>query len=54
MAGERIMEALELADTEIETFREYEEARAKGGLAAGVRAEREPPVRSLRATRGSR
>ncbi|KAF5322187.1 hypothetical protein D9619_000449 [Psilocybe cf. subviscida] len=29
MAGERIMEALELADTERETFREYEEAMSR-------------------------
>lgn len=29
MAGERIMEALELADHERDTFREYEEAMAK-------------------------
>jgi len=29
MAGERIMEALDLADTERATFREYEEAMAK-------------------------
>ncbi|KAI0750905.1 WD-repeat-containing protein [Daedaleopsis nitida] len=42
MAGERIMEALELADTELETFREYEEARRKGGLAATVA----PPPRN--------
>ncbi|KAI0776016.1 WD-repeat-containing protein [Trametes elegans] len=42
MAGERIMEALELADTELETFREYEDARAKGGLAEGVA----PPPRN--------
>ncbi|CCM04814.1 uncharacterized protein FIBRA_07007 [Fibroporia radiculosa] len=32
MAGERIMEALDLADGEIASFREYEEAKAKGGL----------------------
>ena len=29
MAGERIMEALDLADTERETFREYEESMAR-------------------------
>ncbi|KAI1796288.1 WD40 repeat-like protein [Ganoderma leucocontextum] len=42
MAGERIMEALDLADTELETFREYEEAKRKGGLAATVA----PPPRN--------
>ncbi|RDX55728.1 WD40 repeat-like protein [Lentinus brumalis] len=42
MAGERIMEALELADNEIEAFREYEEAKRKGGLAATVA----PPPRN--------
>lgn len=42
MAGERIMEALELADNELETFLEYEEARRKGGLAATVA----PPPRN--------
>ena len=42
MAGERIMEALELADNEIETFREYEEAKRKGGLAGTVA----PPPRN--------
>ena len=29
MAGERIMEALDLADSELAVFREYEEAKAK-------------------------
>lgn len=42
MAGERIMEALELADNEIAAFREYEEAQAKGGLAGQVA----PPPRN--------
>ena len=42
MAGERIMEALELADTEIETLREYEEAKAKGGLSEEIA----PPARN--------
>ncbi|KAI0720213.1 WD40 repeat-like protein [Cerioporus squamosus] len=42
MSGERIMEALELADNEIEAFREYEEAKRKGGLAATVA----PPPRN--------
>lgn len=42
MAGERIMEALDLADVELETFREYEEAKRKGGLAATVA----PPPRN--------
>ena len=44
MAGERIMEALELADTEIETLREYEEAKRKGGLAEGVAPPPRHPV----------
>ena len=42
MAGERIIEALDLADAEIETFREYEEAKRKGGLAGTVA----PPPRN--------
>ena len=42
MAGERIMEALDLADAELETFREYEEEKRKGGLAATVA----PPPRN--------
>ena len=36
MAGERIMEALELADNEVSLFREYEEAKAKGGLSEQI------------------
>ena len=42
MAGEKIMEALELADNEIETFREYEEAKSKGGLSEQIA----PPPRN--------
>lgn len=42
MAGERIMEALDIADTEIETFRGYEEAKAKGGLSGQIA----PPPRN--------
>lgn len=42
MAGERIMEALELAEGELEVFREYEEARAKGGLSEQIA----PPPRN--------
>ncbi|TBU33243.1 WD40 repeat-like protein, partial [Dichomitus squalens] len=42
MAGERIMEALDLADAERETFRAYEEARRRGGLAGTVA----PPPRN--------
>ncbi|KAI0091918.1 WD40 repeat-like protein [Irpex rosettiformis] len=42
MAGEKIMEALDLADSEIVTFREYEEAKAKGGLSEQVA----PPPRN--------
>lgn len=42
MAGERIMEAIELADNEIAAFREYEEAKAKGGLSEQVA----PPPRN--------
>ncbi|KAI0347395.1 WD40 repeat-like protein [Trametopsis cervina] len=33
MAGEKIIEALDLADTELAGLREYEEAKTKGGLA---------------------
>ena len=36
MAGERIMEALDLADNEIAAFKEYEEAKAKGGLSEQI------------------
>ncbi|KAH9938569.1 WD40 repeat-like protein [Fomitopsis serialis] len=42
MAGERIMEALELADGEIAALREYEEAKAAGGLGEQVA----PPPRN--------
>ncbi|OBZ76824.1 putative WD repeat-containing protein C3D6.12 [Grifola frondosa] len=42
MSGEKIMEALELADNEIDAFREYEEAKAKGGLSEQVA----PPPRN--------
>ncbi|KAK7695479.1 hypothetical protein QCA50_000115 [Cerrena zonata] len=42
MAGERIMEALDLAEGELEIFREYEEARAKGGLSEQIA----PPPRN--------
>ncbi|GBE79565.1 Uncharacterized WD repeat-containing protein [Sparassis crispa] len=42
MAGEKIMEALELADGELTTFREYEEAKAQGGLSEQVA----PPPRN--------
>lgn len=42
MAGERIMEALELADNEVATFREYEEAKATGGLSEQIA----PPPRN--------
>lgn len=42
MAGEKIMEALELADAEIAAFREYEEAKAQGGLSEQVA----PPPRN--------
>ncbi|KAI0375739.1 WD-repeat-containing protein [Pilatotrama ljubarskyi] len=44
MAGERIMEALELADGEREAQREYAEARAKGGLAESVAPPPKHPV----------
>ncbi|KAI0638283.1 WD-repeat-containing protein [Trametes polyzona] len=44
MAGERIMEALELADGELDAQREYAEARAKGGLAEGVAPPPRHPV----------
>lgn len=36
MAGERIMEALDLADGELTAMREYEEAKAQGGLSAQI------------------
>ena len=42
MAGEKIMEALDLADSEITAFSEYEEARTKGGLSEQVA----PPPRN--------
>lgn len=42
MAGERIVEALDLADAEIAAFREYEEAKAKGGLSESIA----PPPRN--------
>ena len=42
MAGERIMEALDLAEGELQTFREYEEAKAKGGLSEQIA----PPPRN--------
>ena len=42
MAGERIMEAIDLADAEIAAFREYEEEKAKGGLSEQVA----PPPRN--------
>ena len=41
-ASERIMEAIDLADGEIAAFREYEEAKAKGGLSEQVA----PPPRN--------
>ncbi|KAL1944244.1 hypothetical protein VTO73DRAFT_3429 [Trametes versicolor] len=44
MAGERIMEALELADAELEALREYEDARARGGLAESVAPPPRHPV----------
>ena len=44
MAGERIMEALELADAEREAQRAYEAARAGGGLAADVAPPPRHPV----------
>lgn len=42
MAGERIMEALDLAENEINAFKEYEEAKAKGGLSESIA----PPPRN--------
>jgi U3 small nucleolar RNA-associated protein 12 len=42
MAGEKIIEALDLADGELVTFREYEEAKAKGGLSEQIA----PPPRN--------
>jgi U3 small nucleolar RNA-associated protein 12 len=44
MAGERIMEALDLADTERETFREYEEAMSR--LAEDDAMRMQPPPRN--------
>ncbi|KAI0832523.1 WD-repeat-containing protein [Trametes gibbosa] len=44
MAGERIMEALELADGELEAQREYQDARAQGGLAESVAPPPRHPV----------
>ncbi|CAL1701388.1 unnamed protein product [Somion occarium] len=42
MAGERIIEALDLAEGELETFREYEEMKTKGGLGEQIA----PPPRN--------
>ena len=42
MAGERIIEAIDIAEEEINTFREYEEAKANGGLSAQIA----PPPRN--------
>lgn len=44
MAGEKIMEALELADKERETFREYEEAMSKLSETDAMRLQ--PPPRN--------
>jgi len=44
MAGERIMEALDLADTERETFREYEDAMAR--LSENDAMRMQPPPRN--------
>lgn len=44
MAGERIMEALDLADTERETFREYEEAMSR--LSENDAMRLQPPPRN--------
>ncbi|KAI0650646.1 WD40 repeat-like protein [Trametes meyenii] len=44
MAGERIMEALELADGELAAQREYAEAKSKGGLAEDVAPPPRHPV----------
>jgi U3 small nucleolar RNA-associated protein 12 len=44
MAGERIMEALDLADTERETFREYEEAMVR--LSENDAMKMQPPPRN--------
>ncbi|KAH9482937.1 putative WD repeat-containing protein C3D6.12 [Psilocybe cubensis] len=44
MAGEKIMEAIELADTERETFREYEQAMAK--LSEDDAMRMQPPARN--------
>ncbi|KAI0082587.1 WD40 repeat-like protein [Panus rudis PR-1116 ss-1] len=42
MAGERIIEALDLAQGEIDVFREYEDVKAKGGLGEQIA----PPPRN--------
>ncbi|KAH9940581.1 WD-repeat-containing protein [Amylocystis lapponica] len=42
MAGEKIMEALDLADGEVAAFREYEEAKTAGGLSEQIA----PPPRN--------
>lgn len=42
MAGERIIEAIDLAEGEINVFREYEEAKLTGGLSAQIA----PPPRN--------
>ncbi|THH33593.1 hypothetical protein EUX98_g555 [Antrodiella citrinella] len=42
MAGERIIEAIDLADEELNALREYEEAKATGGLSAQIA----PPPRN--------
>lgn len=44
MAGEKIIEAIDLAENEISAFREYEEARANGGLSAQVAPPPKNPV----------
>lgn len=44
MAGEKIMEAIELADTERDTFKEYEEAMAK--LSEDDAMRMQPPARN--------
>lgn len=42
MAGERIIEAIDLADEELGALREFEEAKATGGLSAQIA----PPPRN--------
>lgn len=42
MAGERIIEAIDLAEDEVNAFREYEEAKLAGGLSAQIA----PPPRN--------